>query len=240
MFKVKTVTIVIPFFDEEENLKILLPELIKSIETKPTELDVSFVFVNDGSTDNGKSIVEKYFENNNKVQLINLPKNSGQTGCFKVAFEQCSTNFIIRMDSDLQDNPSDLNLFFEKIISQDPDLIMGLREARKHSKVLRIMSALYDLLILTLFNTPLHSNSGSFVAFKTKFVKNLPWYANDHRYLPLIVIHRGATKVSEVFVSHRERKHGNTNYPKYRKIIFGIFEVILFMTRLRLGKYKNN
>ena len=117
---------------------------------------------------------------------------------------------------------------------------MGLREARKHSKVLRIMSALYDLLILTLFNTPLHSNSGSFVAFKTKFVKNLPWYANDHRYLPLIVIHRGATKVSEVFVSHRERKHGNTNYPKYRKIIFGIFEVILFMTRLRLGKYKNN
>ena len=144
------------------------------------------------------------------------------------------------MDSDLQDNPSDLNLFFEKIISQDPDLIMGLREARKHSKLLKITSTLYDLLILILFNTPLHSNSGSFVAFKREYVKNLPWYKNDHRYLPIIAIHRGASNISEVFVMHRERKYGNTNYPKYRKIILGVFEVILFMLRLKFGRYKKS
>ncbi len=236
----KTVTIVIPFFNEEKNLKILIPELIESLKDKPKEIDIYLIFVNDSSTDNGKSIIEKYFENHNEVKLINLTKNSGQTGSFKIAFEECSTDFIIRMDSDLQDNPSDLNLFFEKIISQDPDLIMGLREARKHSKLLKITSTLYDLLILILFNTPLHSNSGSFVAFKREYVKNLPWYKNDHRYLPIIAIHRGASNISEVFVMHRERKYGNTNYPKYRKIILGVFEVILFMLRLKSGRYKKS
>ena len=73
---------------------------------------------------------------------------------------------------------------------------------------------------------------------KTKYVKNLPWYKNDHRYLPLIVIYRGASKISEVFVRHRERIFGQTNYPKIRKIIFGFFEVLFFILRLRIGVYK--
>lgn len=234
----KTVTIVIPFYNEEKNLEILIPELVNNIQNKPTEIDANIIFVNDKSDDMSELVINKYSEHFDKYQLINLSKRSGQTGAFKIAFESCETEYIIRMDSDLQDHPLDLNLFFQKMLTEDSDLIMGLREARKHSKSLRIASRIYDLIILILFNTPLHSNSGSFVAFKTKFVKNLPWYRNDHRYLPLIAIHRGASNVSEVFVRHRERKFGQTNYPKIRKIVFGLFEVMLLIFRLRLGLYR--
>lgn len=234
----KTVTIVIPFYNEEKNLEILVPELVENIKTKPKDIDISFIFVNDNSNDNSESVIKRNCDYFDKYYLINLSKKSGQTGAFKAAFEKCETEYIIRMDSDLQDHPCDLNLFFNKIITDEPDLIMGLREARKHSKLLRIASQVYDLIILLLFNTPLHSNSGSFVAFKTKYVKNLPWYKNDHRYLPLIVIYRGASKISEVFVRHRERIFGQTNYPKIRKIIFGFFEVLFFILRLRIGVYK--
>lgn len=234
----KTVTIVIPFYNEEKNLEILIPELLDNIKTKPKDLDISFIFVNDYSNDNSESVINQYSDNFDRYNLIKLNKRSGQTGAFKAAFENCESEYIIRMDSDLQDHPSDLNLFFNKIINEEPDLIMGLREARKHSKLLRISSLVYDLIILLLFNTPLHSNSGSFVAFKTEYVKNLPWYKNDHRYLPLIAIYRGATKISEVIVRHRERVYGQTNYPKIRKILFGLFEVVFFILRLRIGVYK--
>ena len=107
----------------------------------------------------------------------------------------------------------------------------------RHGRLLRILSHIYDIIVLSLYNSPLYTNSGSFVAFKTKYVQNLPWFKNDHRYLPLIVIHRGGNKITEVMTRHRLRKHGKSNYPKLKKIIFGPFEIMRFILRLKTDKY---
>ena len=114
---------------------------------------------------------------------------------------------------------------------------MGVRVQRQHNLLLRISSIVYDFLIRALYDTKLKTNSGSFVAFKTMYVKNLPWKKNDHRYLPLIVIQRGAKNIIDVDVFHREREHGKTNYPYLKKIILGPPEVIKLIIRLKNGFY---
>ncbi len=232
-----SVTIVIPFYNEENNLPVLFYELNEALSKNQNNIQTNVIFVNDNSEDNGAYFIKDKIKNISNFELINLSKRSGQTGAFKAAFEGCDSDYILRMDSDLQDSPKDLNLFFEKIVNEEPDIIMGVRQERQHNVMLRLSSSLYDLLVKTLYNTPLYTNSGSFVAFKSKFVQNLPWKKNDHRYLPLIVIQRGGIKVAEVKVNHRERKHGSTNYPKFQKILLGPFEVIKFIQRLRRGDY---
>ncbi len=231
-------TIVIPFHNEKKNLEILSNELINALENKPKDIEVSVIFVNDNSNDGGNIYISKFINELENFRIINLEKRSGQTGAFKEAFNQCKTDYIIRMDSDLQDNPKDLGLFFNKIILLQPDLIMGIREVRKHKRILRLASIIYDFLMVLLFNSPLRSSSGSFVCFKREFVDNLPWYKNDHRYLPLITINRGAHKISEVIVMHRERNFGNSKYSSFSKLFFGIFEVVVFSLRMKLGFYK--
>jgi dolichol-phosphate mannosyltransferase len=114
---------------------------------------------------------------------------------------------------------------------------MGLRERRKHSQILRFASVIYDLMVLFLFNTPFHANSGSYVAFKTEFVRNIPFRMNDHRYLPLIAIRRGARNLSEVIVRHHARTYGRSKYRSLKKLLLGIPEVLGFMFRLKSGVY---
>lgn len=228
------ISIVIPFHNEEQNLKILIPSLFDVIN----ELSIKFeiLLVDDVSTDNSASIVESYERKFPQIKLLKLDKRGGQTGCYETAFAYASGDFIIRMDADLQDDPRDLPLFIEKI-QNGSQLIMGLRECRKHLRILRIASGIYDLIILTLFNSPLHSNAGSFVAFKTSLVKNIPFHKNDHRYLPLIAMRRGAENISEVFVRHNERQFGKSKYNPFLKLILGIPEVFIFLWRYIHGTY---
>ena len=90
-----------------------------------------------------------------------------------------------------------------------------------------------------LSNSNLKTYTSSFVAIKKKYLVNLPWYKNDHRYLPVISICRGAKKQTEIVIKHKKRKFGFSKYNKTKKIIYGIPEVILFILRLKLGFYSN-
>ena len=219
-------SIVIPFKDEEKNLEILLPSLAKVISSTDTSIEV--ILVNDFSIDNSQKVCNDYLNLFQNIQLIKLKKPRGQTGAFCAAFKLIKGNFVIRMDADLQDNPNDIPFFIEKF-NEDYELVMGLRECRKHRKLFRIASIIYDLIILILFDTPLHSNSGSFVGFKSSLVKDIPWKKNDHRYLPLIAYRRGANKIGEIIVRHNNRLYGKSKYKPFKKLIFGIPEVIFFL-----------
>jgi glycosyltransferase involved in cell wall biosynthesis len=230
----KDIAIIIPFHNEEDSLRVLIPRLLETLNNSAKSFDV--ILVDDASTDGSADVVKSYQEKHTEISLMQLQKRGGQTGCYKLAFAKVKADYIIRMDADLQDAPEDLPKFFEKT-DQGSELIMGLRECRKHSRILRLASGIYDLLILALFNSPLHSNSGSYVAFKADLVKNIPFRNNDHRYLPLIAMRRGANNISEVFVKHNERQWGKTKYHPVKKVILGVPEVFFFLFRYKLGIY---
>ncbi len=229
-----TFSIVMPFHNEAASLRELIPFLLATLEN--VIHDWELILVDDASTDNSADVARECSNEQSNIRIISLDQRGGQTGAFKVAFGQARGNYILRMDADLQDDPRDLPKFIAKM-DQGSDLIVGLRECRKHSRVLRFASGVYDLLILALFDTPLHAHSGSYVAFRSDLVRSLPWHRNDHRYLPLIAIRRGARQISEVIARHGERKWGRSKYGPVRKLLFGVPEVLFFLLRLRSGVY---
>ncbi|MGA1199645.1 MAG: glycosyltransferase family 2 protein, partial [Candidatus Latescibacterota bacterium] len=194
------------------------------------------LFDNDASTDQSGTILDQLAQQYDFMRVLHLPNRSGQTGCYQAAFNDVNSDYIIRMDGDLQDDPKDLPHFF-KLLDQDPDIIMGLRSLRRHRRMLRIVTLLYDILMLSLFDTPFHTNSSSFIAYKAQFVQNIPFKRNDHRYLPIIAIHRGAQNLHEISIKNRNRKYGKTKYGYYSKFLKGIPEVLRFLFRLKRGYY---
>jgi len=194
------------------------------------------LLVDDVSSDNSAQVAADFQEAHPGFRLIRLEQRGGQTGAFARAFAEAQGEYIIRMDADGQDDPRDLPRFLERI-DEGAELVMGLRHRRKHRKLFRLASALYDLMILMLFDSPLHSNTGSFIAFKASLVKNINWHKNDHRYLPLIAMRRGAKEVSEALVRHGQRRFGESKYNPFTKIIMGLPELFAFLWRLRMGEY---
>lgn len=228
------ISIIIPFFNEKNSLKELISLLLEQMRSSAKKFEI--IFVDDASTDNGAEIIKAYQEKYPMIKLIQFKKRSGQTSCYKEGFLQARGNYFIRMDADLQDNPKDLPEFLEKIDSGS-DLVIGVRKHRKHSAILRWASGIFDFTVSKLFNLPFHYHTGSFVAFKADLVKQIPFRKNDHRYLPLIAIMRGAKNVSNVLVEHGVRLAGKSKYHLFPKIIFGIPEVILFLIRCKFGVY---
>lgn len=140
------------------------------------------------------------------------------------------------MDADLQDNPRDLSKFVKKIKS-GKDLIIGKRNKRKHSYLLSYCSNIFNLLMRTTLDSNIKNYSSSFVAFNKKYLNKLPWYNNDHRYLPVITIKRGIKNIAEINLKHQKRRFGVSRYNTFRKIFFGIPELLLFYIRLQFGFY---
>ena len=229
------VSLVIPFHNEEENLKILCP-LVKEV-IKKSALDYEILWVDDGSTDSSCDVVSAYCDIEPSYGLLKNMVKSGQTNCFNKAFPLCGGEYIIRMDSDLQDRPEDLPKF-EKAIEKDYDIIIAYRTNRQHNAILIGLTRIFDFIVNLYFRTKLKSNSGSFIAFKAGYLKNLKLIENDHRYLPLIAMNRGAIKILTIDVDHQKRLYGNSKYSVYKKMAYGIPEVIRLIRRLENNYYK--
>lgn len=229
-----SVSIVIPFHNEAESLPILIEGLSKAVAPLTRRFEV--LLVDDCSTDDGGAIVAGAAGRMPWLRLVKLTERGGQTGAFRQGFSEATGDWIIRMDSDLQDDPADLPEFLRKI-DQGVDLIIGFRDERKHNFLDKLLTATYDLVVLFLFNAPLRTFSGSFVAFRSSCVKNAPMEPNDHRYLPLIALKRGAVRVEQVFVRHRRRETGRSKYKAWRKFLLGPPELLRFFIRYRAGHY---
>lgn len=231
-------SIAIPVYNELNSLRVLLPALCKTLDAVPGH-EFEILVVDDCSTDGTKELLKQFSAAHPNIKPVFLERRSGQTGAFREAFARARGEAIIRMDGDLQDSPEDLPQFF-RLFEQGADLIMGLRECRKHPRFYRLMGYLYDAFVVLLFNSPLQCNSGSFVGFRSKFVKDVRLKGNDHRFLPLIVMERGAKNIREVFVRHGERQFGTSKYRLLSKLFIGFFDLMRFFVCMKSGCYKRS
>ena len=231
-------SIVVPFFNEEKNLEILVPQLIKYLK-KIKKKKFEVILVDDCSTDKSNLIAKNKSKNSKfiKFKIIKLSKRGGQTGAFKKAFKLAKGKFIIRMDADLQDHPKDIIKIINKIYLGHELVIKKRRFSKDHSNLLSFSSSIYNTIMRLSLKTNIGTFTSSFVAFNKKYLKKLPWYMNDHRYLPAIVTKRGVSNASEVILDHKNRKFGSSRYNTFKKVLFGIPEFLLFLIRLNLGFY---
>mgnify|MGYP006142622821 CR=1 FL=1 len=228
------VDLIIPFYNENQNLKTLCEELSNTIPK--LKHDYKILFVDDGSTDDSFDIVKKNIKNLN-YQILRRETNGGQTPSFQSAFQIINSDYLIRMDSDLQDDPKDLHKF-DEILDKNFDIILGFRGKRKHNIFLKILTYFFDRIVNFLSFSNLRSSSGSFICFRSKFFKKIRLKNNDHRYLTIIAQAKGAEKNISIDINHRSRKFGKSNYNSLTKILFGMFEIIGLYIRIKKKFYE--
>jgi glycosyltransferase involved in cell wall biosynthesis len=209
-----TLSVVIPLYNEEENVQLLHERLRKSLDPLGQEYEI--LFVDDGSTDRTLSLLEKIQSNDKRVIVLSLRRNFGQTAAFAAGFDFARGDVVVTMDGDLQNDPSDIPKLVEMM--KDNDLVSGWRKKRKDPFFTRrLPSIMANWLISNVTGVKLHDYGCSLKAYRRDVIKNLKLYGEMHRFIPAVASWYGV-RVAEVETVHHPRLHGKSKYGISRTI----------------------
>jgi len=209
-----TLSVIIPLYNEEENIPTLHEKLKESLD--PLEKEYEILFIDDGSTDKTLSILEEIQAKDTRVIVLSLRRNFGQTAAFAAGFDFARGDIVVTMDGDLQNDPADIPKFLELI--KDHDLVSGWRKKRKDPFFRRrIPSLLANWLISRVTGVKLHDYGCSLKAYRRDVIKNLKLYGEMHRFIPAVASWYGV-RVAEVEVAHHQRLKGSSKYGISRTI----------------------
>ena len=177
--KVANITVVIPVYNEEKNIKNLYAELINALKGVKS---YGIIFVDDGSKDSSFNLLKKIAAKDKKVGVIKLISNYGQSNAIAAGISSSQGNIIVTMDSDFQHNPSDIIPMVRKI-KEGYHVVCGCREYRNSSDSLIkkvIPSKISNFLIRLVTGIKLRDTTGGMRAFSRKVVETIPFYGEMH------------------------------------------------------------
>ncbi len=210
---------VIPVFNEQDSLKRLYSEIIENIK----EYEYEIIFVDDGSTDNSYSILQKLASEDNNVKLIKLRKNFGKSAGLNVGFAAAKGDIVFTMDADLQDNPKEIPQFITKL-EEGYDMVTGWKVKRRDPISKTWPSKLFNKVTSNTFKLKLHDYNCGYKAYKREVINELDIYGEMHRYIPALADSLGF-KIAEIPVHHRKREFGKTKYGSER-YLRGLLDLI--------------
>ena len=203
------VSIVIPVFDEAENVGLLHDEIASAIQGRPEEYEI--IFVDDGSSDGSLAELKKIHAGDPRVRIIHFRKNFGQSAAISAGFAHCRGEVVVAMDADLQNDPADIPRLVDKV-GEGYDIVNGWRKNRQDKWLTRKVPSFFgNKLISWITGTRLHDYGCTLRGFRGDVVKNLNLYGEMHRYIPAIASRMGI-KSTEILVNHRARKFGKSKY----------------------------
>jgi len=219
-------SIVIPVFNEEDNVVLLTQKIHESLNGYTYEI----VFVNDFSTDETVQRIKKM--NDPLVHLIELKKNYGQSLALAAGIDYAKGEHIITMDGDLQNDPCDIPNMLKVSIEEHYDLVTGIRQKRKDSWLKTIPSKVANFLVRKVTSLSIKDNGCALKVFSRDIAKNLNLYGEMHRFITLLAYLEGA-QIKQVPVSHHARHAGASKYGLER-----VFKVVAdLMLLLFIRKY---
>lgn len=221
------ISIVVPLYNEEESLPFFYKELQSFLSTYR---DYEIIFVDDGSTDRSLELLKKISLKDKKVKIYSLRKHLGKAEVLTVGFQKANGNYIVTLDADLQDIPSEIKKLLDKT-NEGFDVVSGWRKNRKDKSYMIKISKIFNYLVGKLFNLKLHDYNCGLKVYKKEAAKSLHLYGGLHRFIPLLAFQQGFS-VTEVVVKHSERKFGKSKYgfSKLWKDLPDIFTMI-FLSR---------
>jgi glycosyltransferase involved in cell wall biosynthesis len=223
------ISVVIPVFNEIDNLEPLYAELTQVLEGIQRAYEI--VFIDDGSDDGSFRILEQLHQADHHVRVIQFRRNFGQSAAFAAGFEHACGETIVTLDADGQNDPADIPRLLKKMEEGDYDFVTGWRINRKEPFFRRLLSNAANRLITRSTGVWIHDRGCSLKVFKRDLVKNLRLYGELHRFLPELVSAIGA-KVDEVQVEDRPRQHGHSKYgsiSRTPRVILDLFTVFFLM-----------
>lgn len=209
-----SVSVVIPLYNEEENIKVLHERLKEVLDTLDTEYEI--IYVDDGSSDRTLNLLEDIQKADRNVLVLSLRRNFGQTAAFAAGFDFARGDIVITMDGDLQNDPKDIPRLLDAI--KDCDLVSGWRKKRKDTFLTRrLPSMIANWLISKVTGVKLHDYGCSLKAYRRDVVKNLKLYGEMHRFIPAVASWYGV-RVAEIETTHHPRLRGKSKYGISRTI----------------------
>lgn len=203
-----SISVVIPLYNEEENIETLHQRLKEVLEMFGSEYEI--VYVDDGSTDNTLHLLEEIQKKDKTAMVLSLRRNFGQTAAFAAGFDFARGDIIITMDGDLQNDPRDIPRLVEAM--KDYDLVSGWRKRRKDPFLSRrLPSMIANWLISRVTGVRLHDYGCSLKAYRREVVKNLRLYGEMHRFIPAIASWYGV-RIAEIETTHYPRLKGKSKY----------------------------
>src|SRR6476620_6900007 len=245
----------LPVLDEEENLRPMHAKIQSALDTLGKSAEV--IYVDDGSTDNSLEVLKEIAASDDRVRVISLRRNYGQTAAMAAGIDAAKGDVLIPMDADLQNDPADIVRLLNKM-DEGYDVVSGWRKNRQDTLVTRkIPSMMANRLISWIGGVPLHDYGCSLKAYRRESLEDVKLYGEMHRFIPIYASWAGA-RVTEIPVTHHPRTMGQSKYGLSRTIkvvfdlitikfmasyqtkpiyVFGSFGMLAFLISLLAGLY---
>ncbi len=223
------VSVVIAMMNEEESIQPLLERCYKALE----QLSYELILVDDGSSDGTIDEVNKYA--NEHTHVVEFMKNYGQSSALQAGIDQSKGTYIVTMDADLQNDPSDIPMLLELIKSKKWDLVAGERVNRQDGMLIRkVPSKIANYFIRNLTQVQIKDYGCTLKIFRKQIAKNLSLYGELHRFIPVLAAIQGA-RIHQVPVKHHSREFGKSKYNLNRtfKVISDLILMVFFRRYLQ-------
>ena len=218
------VSIVVPLYNEEENVVLLHRSVAQSLSEGSPHYEL--LLVDDGSRDATFARAEALVRIDPRVRIIRLRRNYGQTAAMAAGIRHARGGIIVTMDGDLQNDPADIPRLLSRL-SEGYDIVAGWRRHRQDSRARVVVSRIANRIIGHVMGASIRDSGCTLKAFRGELVRNLPLYGDMHRFIPAISRLAGA-RLSEIEVNHRPRDFGVSKYGFSR-----IWKVMLDVVSIR-------
>lgn len=215
------ISVVVPVYNEEGNLSVLIPKLVKVL--KGLGLSYEMIFVDDGSSDGSRKILKEMASQYPFLRVLRLRENRGLSTALVAGMREARGEKIVTLDSDLQNDPADIPRLLEYLDRYD--MATGWRQKREDTWLKKISSKIGNAVRNRLSGEAIRDSACTLRAFKKECVKEIPVFNGMHRFLSTLV-KMGGYRIIEVPVSHYPRKFGESKYNIRNRMVRSFIDLL--------------
>lgn len=217
-------TIIVPVYNEEENLLRVESEFLTYFDLALVPSKV--LFVNDGSSDRSQELITQICLRNTHFEFISFTKNQGLSAAIKAGFDHTDTELVGYIDSDLQTSPEDFNTLLQEIGSYD--LVTGVRAHRKDSFVKNMSSTIANGIRRAFTHDGMDDTGCPLKIIKTEYAKRIPMFKGLHRFLPAMILLQDG-KIKQVPVTHFPRVAGQAKFGVWNRLLGPLMDCFAYL-----------
>lgn len=206
-------SVVIPAYNEQDNILPLLEELVPVMEAMPGGHEI--IIVDDGSTDDTRACLEAAKGDRPTLRVLRMKANAGQSAAFAAGFDAARGEIIITLDADLQNNPADI----PRLVSHlgEFDVVCGIRRKRRDTWLRRMSSSTARRVRQSVLKDSITDVGCSIRVFRRQYAAELPRFDGMHRFIPVFLEWQGL-RIHQIEVDHRPRKAGDSKYGVWNRL----------------------
>jgi glycosyltransferase involved in cell wall biosynthesis len=201
------ISVVIPVFNEEENLPVLAAEIRGALGGLGRPYEV--IYVDDGSTDGSPEVLRRLAREDPAVRIVRQRRNAGQSAALDAGFRFARGGIVVTLDADLQNDPADIPRLLEKM--DEFDVVSGVRVNRQDTWVRKASSRIANGVRNRFTHDNVTDVGCTLRACRAESLRGIPMFTGMHRFLPTLLKMAGA-RATEIPVNHRPRLHGQAKY----------------------------